>query len=107
MNAGEVPFLEAVQKEWQTIARDMPASVRMSDSRLSREHRKLCIGVEWPGYVASITAWEHATCLDVDILNVNSKQGHILVWGPCEVDGEASVRLLRFRDYIQASLGSG
>jgi hypothetical protein len=107
MNAGEVPFLEAVKQEWQAIARALPASVSTLDCRLSPEHGKLCIEVEWPGHVASITAWQHATCLDVDVLDVTSKEGRILVWGPCEVDGEASARLRRFRDYIQSSLGRG
>ena len=98
-----VPFLDAVEREWKALARDMPSSVEMVDGRLDREHRKLCIELKWPGYVASISAWENAMCLDVDVLELRSMEGLMFVAGPCDDQNDACARLLRFRDYILAS----
>ena len=99
-----VPFLDAVDRQWKALAQDMPSSVQTLDVRLSREHQKLCIELSWPGHVASITAWENAICLDVDVVEIESKKGLIFVAGPCEDRNDARSRLLRFRDYIQTSL---
>jgi len=99
-----VPFLDAVEREWKAIARELPSSVRISEVRLSVEHRKLAIGVEWPDHLAAIEAWEHAICLDIDVHNLRSKEGVILVWGPCKDQSDAFTRLHGLRDHIRASL---
>jgi hypothetical protein len=101
-----LPFIIHVESQWAAIARSGQVIPNTISSTLDLEHGKLCIEIEWRGYIALITAWENASCLDIDVLNISSKEGVILASGPCDDPSEAPIRLLLLCDYIRESFSN-
>jgi hypothetical protein len=68
-----VSFLDSVVEEWNVKnTNNLRSTVRRSE-----DNSKLIIEIETPLYLATIEAWEHASCLDVTTLKLSSTKGII------------------------------
>jgi hypothetical protein len=71
--------------------------MRNDDRRIG----KLVAGYEIHGLLISICAWIQGNCLDIDVLDTQSKAITLLCVGPCEHLGEILARLDRLQQRIQ------
>ena len=72
-------FLDSVINVWDSFN---VGAVRSTVKRAD-DDSKLVIEIEGAGHVATIEAWEHASCLDITVLELASKASTILSAGEC------------------------
>ena len=53
-----------------------------------------CINLETKKYIISICAWDHAYCLDIEVLDLKTEQSNFLHVGSC-------ASILEFKEYLK------
>ncbi len=82
-------FLARVVETWHAgMPHWLKSVVRRADS-----DSKLIIEIQSPRHLATIEAWETASCLDVTILEISSGAGEILSSGECPTADELQARI--------------
>jgi hypothetical protein len=56
---------------------------------------------ETPQFLIDISAWDNASCLDIEALNATTEETEFCVTGPCEDDGALFKRLEEFLRWIE------
>lgn len=88
-------FLQAVEQSWSKIGDAYPCKLRRLD-----DHSKVVLEVVTPEYLASIEAWESASCLDITVMDIHTRTLSILSAGPCATRDEICVRLRQVVDFL-------
>jgi hypothetical protein len=66
----------------------------------SEKIAKFAAGYELPGYLVTVTAWDNASCLDIDVLESRSGTVQMLCAGPCAGGAELLARLHKLETWI-------
>jgi hypothetical protein len=103
MGSHITPFLASVSNKWMAAASALPAQTFRSQLRVDAEIGKLVIEIETPNHVALVEAWEHASCLDVTIVDARSLASTSLAAGPCSNEAQVNERLAALCATLQAS----
>lgn len=101
--SSSTPFLAPVSNKWAAAASVLAAPTFRSQLRVDAEIGKLVIEVETTKHLALVEAWEHASCLDVTIMDARSRSSTVLAAGPCDSDAQVSERLSALCAALQAS----
>ena len=70
--------------------------------RRSLEPLKLNAQFETPAFLISITAWDRARCLDIDVMDKATNEGRIVAAGPCSDTASLLTRLEDFAKTLDA-----
>ena len=100
------PFLDGVAQRWQEFIRRPEFGGVQYSVNLDRSIGKLVIEFWCQSHVGSVGAWENAHCLDVDLLDMGTKQGSMLSIGPCTDDSEVQARIEALRSFLHGAVRS-
>ena len=81
-------FLQAVEQSWSEIGDSYQSSVCRLDDR-----SKVVLEVIAPEHLALVEGWEHASCLDISVMDIQARTLSIISAGPCATRDEIGVRL--------------
>jgi hypothetical protein len=77
---------------------------RLGLKELRREHSdkiaKFGADYELHDYLISIGVWDNGRCLDIDVLNTQTKLIQMLQAGPCNDENQVLVRLSAFAEWV-------
>jgi hypothetical protein len=82
-------FIETVVATWKELSN--PAL--QSNIKRSKDGSKLSIEITTKQYLAQIDAWEHAYCLDIEIIELPTGTGVTLSAGECTSLDEMKERI--------------
>jgi hypothetical protein len=59
------------------------------------------VRLETKGHLAELVAWDHASCLDIQVMDVNTKQSNYPHTGECESKSAFKYHLKEFINWLQ------
>jgi len=81
-------FLQAIEQSWSKTGDAYHSKMRRLNDR-----SKIVLEVVTPEHLVLIEGWEHASCLDITVMDIHSRTSSILSAGPCATRDEIGVRL--------------
>jgi hypothetical protein len=65
-------------------------------------HGSACVRLETKRHLADISVWDHASCLDIQVMDVNSEESDFPHTGECESKAEFKHYLKEFIKWFQS-----
>jgi len=88
---------------WISIHQDAIGSAPIKFERREKPARTLVVWFETPKYLIDISAWDHACCLDILVLNKETGGTDYIVCGECDGTAGLTQRLGAFLYWLNAN----